>query len=110
MPFYRAEQPEAWRTEHYTQSNGNELYGIQRSVSDAKYKYVYNGFDLDEFYDLGKDPGEMVNQAANPAYAELVREYCGKMWRFARDNGDTSVNPYIMVSLASYGPAEAYRE
>jgi arylsulfatase A-like enzyme len=110
MPFYRAEQPKAWRTEHYTQSNGNELYGIQRSVSDAKYKYVYNGFDLDEFYDLGKDPGEMVNQAANPAYAELVREYCGKMWRFARDNGDTSVNPYIMVSLASYGPAEAYRE
>ena len=109
MPFFRAEQPKAWRTEHYTQSNGNELYGIQRSVSDAKYKYVYNGFDLDEFYDLGKDPGEMVNQAANPAYAELVREYCGKMWRFARDNGDVSVNPYIMVSLAPYGPAEAYK-
>ena len=37
----------------YTQTNGNELYGIQRAVWNRKWKYVFNGFDYDELYDLG---------------------------------------------------------
>jgi len=30
------------------------------------------------------------------------------MWRFAREHDDVCVNPYIMVSLAPYGPGVAF--
>ena len=31
---------------------------IQRQVLTARYKYVFNGFDFDELYDLATDPHE----------------------------------------------------
>jgi arylsulfatase A-like enzyme len=110
MPFLRNETPPTWRDALFTQTNGNELYGIQRSVTTAEWKYVYNGFDEDELYDLGADPGETLNLAADPAHAPVVREMCRRMWRFAHEHGDVCINPYIMVGLAPWGPAEGLRE
>ena len=95
---------ESFREYMFTQSNGNEQYGIQRAVFSRKYKYVFNGFDYDEFYDLEADPGEMKNQINNPAYKETVREMCRRMWLFAKDNRDDITNPYIMTALAPWGP------
>lgn len=43
-PFLEDVPPEDWRREIYTQSNGNELYGIQRSVLTDRYHLIYNGF------------------------------------------------------------------
>lgn len=88
----------------YTQSNGNELYGIQRSVMTREWKYVYNGFDYDELYHLSEDPDEMINLSENPAYRDIKREMSKKIWQFAYDHGDVCVNPYVMVSLAEFGP------
>ena len=51
VPFLRGETPEQWRDTLFTQSNGNELYGIQRAVFTDRWKYVYNGFDYDELYE-----------------------------------------------------------
>ncbi len=108
-PFLRGEEPPDWRDELHTQSNGNELYGIQRSVRTDRWKYVYNGFDYDELYDLAADPDETRNLARDPAHADLVRELCGRMWRFAHAHRDVPINGYIMVAHAPYGPAEAFR-
>jgi arylsulfatase A-like enzyme len=109
MPFLRDTAPAAWRDEIHTQCNGVELYYTQRSVMTEDYKYVFNGFDWDELYDLRQDPDEMHNVADDPAYAEVKREMCGRMWRFAYEEDDTVINPYITVGLAPYGPAEAFR-
>ncbi len=109
MPFLRYEPPAQWRDALFTQTNGNELYGIQRSVMTRDWKYVYNGFDYDELYDLRADPGETRNLAADPKYAAVVKECCGRLWRFAHDHDDVCINPYIMVALAPHGPAEAFR-
>lgn len=108
-PFLRDEEPHAWRDAVFTQSNGNELYGIQRSVTTRDWKYIYNGFDFDELYDLQCDPGETRNLAGDPQYADIVRAMAGRMWRFAYERQDVCVNQYIMVSLAPFGPAEAFR-
>ncbi|MEG1011984.1 MAG: sulfatase-like hydrolase/transferase, partial [Ruthenibacterium sp.] len=47
VPFLQDKQPKNWRTECYTQSNGNEVYGIQRAVFNKQWKYVFNAFDYD---------------------------------------------------------------
>jgi arylsulfatase A-like enzyme len=110
LPFLVGERPPGWRDEIHTQCNGVELYYTQRSVMTADFKYVFNGFDRDELYDLRVDPHEMRNLAADPAYEPVKRELCGRMWRFAYQEDDAAINPYITVGLAPYGPAEAFRD
>jgi arylsulfatase A-like enzyme len=109
MPFLRGETPGDWRDEIHTQCDGVELYYTQRSVMTDQFKYVFNGFDRDELYDLRRDPHEMVNLANDPAFENVKREMCRRMWRFAYREDDSAINPYITVGLAPYGPAEAFR-
>jgi arylsulfatase A-like enzyme len=109
ISFFNDEDPENWRDDIHTQCNGVELYYTQRSVSTKAYKYVFNGFDWDELYDLRRDPHEMVNLANDPAYQDVKREMCGRMWRFAHQEADTAISPYITVGLAPFGPAEAFK-
>lgn len=104
VPFLLGEPVENWRDELYTQSNGNELYGIQRSVMTRKWKFVYNGYDYDELYDLQNDPGETVNLIGREDLQPIVRELSRKMWQFAHENDDVCINPYIFCGLAGHGP------
>lgn len=98
------EPPDAW----FTQSNGNELYGIQRSVATRDWKLVYNGFDEDELYDLRNDPGETVNRARDPGLREVRRELYRRLWSFAHEQGDDAINDYIATGLAEFGPGIAF--
>ena len=99
------QEPCEWtREEICTQSNGNELYGIQRSIRTKQYKLVYNGFDFDEFYDLELDPHETVNRIGDDKYKEVIKDLYKRLWQFAYEHKDTCINPYIMVGLAQYGP------
>ena len=109
-PFMRGETPGDWRDGIHTQCNGVELYYTQRSVMTRDWKYVFNGFDLDELYHVKDDPDEMVNLADNPEYESVKREMCQRMWRFGRREDDAAINPYITVSLAPYGPGVAFEE
>ncbi|MFI3170706.1 MAG: sulfatase-like hydrolase/transferase, partial [Faecalibacterium sp.] len=96
--------PAGWRTELFTQTNGNEVYGMQRAVWSHEWKYILNLFDYDELYDLKNDPDEMHNLIEDKAYAPVVKEMCKKIWQFAKATHDNATCPYIMVSLAPYGP------
>ena len=104
IPLFRDTVPEDWRDTMYTQTNGNELYAIQRGVFTREWKYVYNGFDYDELYDLKNDPGEMVNLANKSEHRDRVNDMCTKMWHFVKDHDDTCINPYIMVRFPPVGP------
>jgi arylsulfatase A-like enzyme len=109
VPFLRHEPVNGWREDCFTQTNGNEVYGIQRAVWNRRWKYVFNTYDFDELYDLANDPLEMNNliyDAApeNGPWADVVRNMCQKMWRFAHRTHDNCVNPYIMTALAPFGP------
>ena len=111
MPFLRAEPaPVDWRDAVFTQCNGVELYYTQRSVRTKDWVYVYNGFDLDELYDLNRDPHQTHNLASDPTFTPIVQALCGRMWRFARETHDTIINPYWTVGLAPFGPATAFSD
>ena len=127
MPWLKSETPEKWRDALFTQMNGVELYYTQRIVMSKDWKYVYNGFDFDELYDLKKDPHEMVNLAFPDHYRtnasekrqrttatpwpfippelDAIREaLLEQLWAFAEKHNDIIFNSYGTVALAPYGP------
>lgn len=110
LPLLHGRVPADWPDAVYSQCNGVELYYSQRIVMTHDYKYVYNGFDFDELYDLKIDPHEMVNRADDPEYQEIKRELVGKMWRFAAQENDIIFNPYGTVGLAPWGPADGLQK
>lgn len=134
LPWLRGETPADWRDAIFNQLNGVELYYTQRIVTTKDYKYVYNGFDYDELYDLKQDPHEMVNLAfpdvklsralvedgkgydsgsdvawppLSPHLAEVRRDLLKRMWKFAQEHKDQIFNPYITVAMAPFGPGVA---
>lgn len=104
VPFLSDQDTDGWRTELYTQTNGNEIYGIQRAVWNKKWKYIFNGFDYDQLYDLENDPYETQNLINKPELIPVIKEMCKKQWQFAKAHKDSCTCPYIMVALAPYGP------
>lgn len=110
VPLLQGRRPDEWRDAVFTQCNGVELYFTQRSVMTKEHKYVFNGFDVDELYDLRRDPHEMQNLADRGDYADVKRDLVRRMWQFARREQDTAINSYVTVGLAPYGPAEAFRQ
>ena len=108
-PFLEGRAPEGWRDALLTQCNGVELYFTQRAIFTREQKYVFNGFDNDELYDLRRDPHEMRNLAQDPEHAKTKQELCRRMWKLARDVDDAAPSGYITVGLAPCGPAGAFR-
>jgi len=74
LPLLRGETPADWPETVFAEYHGDEfgLYS-QRMVRDDRYKYVYNSPDVDELYDLERDPHELHNLAHHPAYEETRR-------------------------------------
>jgi arylsulfatase A-like enzyme len=114
MPFIHDEKPADWKDVVVTQSNGNEQYGIQRSVRTRDWKLVYNGYDYDELYDLNADPGETRNLLANgkydPKHEKIIHELFRELWGFAKKVDDVCVNAYVMVSFATQGPGVVFED
>lgn len=104
LNILRGEQPENWTQTFYGQFLGTEYYYTQRIIRDKRYKYVFNGFDIDELYDLERDPYELINLAGKKEYEELKKELIKELWRWAVKTDDIIFNPYPTVSLIPYGP------
>lgn len=98
----RGEFPSQWRTEAHWEFDFRNIpeggswegeLGVTphqctlNVIRGKDYKYVHFTSMPPVFFDLGKDPGEFVNQAANPDYLPLVLEYSQKMlsWRMNHD-------------------------
>lgn len=108
IPILEDNAPSDWRDCFCSQFNGVELYYTQRIVQTDRWKYVYNGFDFDELYDLKNDPHEMTNLAADEVSRPVIRELCKKMWQFAAKEEDYRLfNAYFTVAMAPFGPGEA---
>lgn len=103
--LYENKENKDWRNYLFTQSNGNEIYGIQRCVFSKKWKYVFNSFDYDELYDLENDKNEIHNLCKKEEYKPLIKELWKELWKFAYNTKDACTCGYIMVRLAPYGPA-----
>jgi arylsulfatase A-like enzyme len=61
MPLFQDPRGEAWRDHILCAYYGGEFLYTQRIAITDQFKYVFNGFDIDECYDLAEDPEELRN-------------------------------------------------
>ena len=86
--------------------HGSRYLFTQRVYWEDDWKLVFNGFDIDELYELASDPYELTNLAERPDQAPRLRGLTARLWQRLRDNGDTLLvrAGYPGIRLAPYGP------
>jgi arylsulfatase A-like enzyme len=85
---------------------GNRYYITYRVTWDGPWKYIHNGFDMDELYNLAQDPYELHNLAEDQSYEDILIKMATLMWQFVRDTGDDTLlnTHYPILRLAPVGP------
>jgi len=99
QPLLMGDLPDDWPASTYAQYHGDEfgLYS-QRMVRTEEYKFIYNGPDRNELYDLTADPHELRNLADHPAYADVQREMEGRLVDWM-DEVDDSLRRWVPKTL-----------
>ena len=69
------------------------FYGCDNVRRNGKNRYFRDTPAAWEFYDLEKDPREMRNQYANPAYRQIIQGLKTDLKRLRRELGETD-EPY----------------
>ena len=82
-----------WRDQLMCAYYGGEFLYTQRIAITARCKYVFNGFDIDEFYDLEKDPQEMHNGVDDAGYRAEVDDLRARLYEMMKQFGDPYGDP-----------------
>ena len=78
-----------WSGEIVTEGMGAlDVVVTQRMYRNEKYKYVFNGADRDQLFDMEEDPYEMKNLAEDPEYAELLLQLKNRFADWMEQNQD----------------------
>ena len=104
-PLLHSDQPE-WQSEALAECHGQRFFYTQRILWRGNFKYIFNGFDEDELYDLDTDPHEMHNLAGDPASRPVLESMAGRMWEIIRQTDDANMYQaqYGMFRFAPVGP------
>ncbi|MCL5742526.1 MAG: sulfatase-like hydrolase/transferase [Acidobacteria bacterium] len=82
----------AWTDEIMCAFYGGEFLYTQRITLTDRFKYVFNGFDFDEMYDLERDPEELQNVVDRTDYRmhvdDMRTRLYGMMSKFEDPYGD----------------------
>jgi arylsulfatase A-like enzyme len=98
-PLFEDPQRPDWEDAVLCVGYGCEFFVTQRMVITPRHKYVFNGFDYDELYDLQDDPDELHNLIDDPAHAAARSELRGTLYALMNRFGD----PYGDVGYAAAG-------
>ncbi len=105
VPLLHAAGVDDWRRAAVTTFNGQQA-GLftQRAIRTARWKYVWNATDVDELYDLDRDPWELSNVATVPQHSEVMAELRRELLDTLKREGDPQVdNPWVEAQLAGTG-------
>ncbi|HHU78784.1 MAG TPA: sulfatase-like hydrolase/transferase [Clostridiales bacterium] len=101
LPLLRGGQAEDWRTEAVSTYNGQQ-FGLytQRMIRNNDWKYIWNTTDIDELYDLRKDPHELYNVIDREENQAVVAELRGRLYETLLREGDGLVkSPWMKNQL-----------
>lgn len=80
QPLFADPNDSNWRDQILCAYYGGEYLYTQRIAITDRFKYVFNGFDFDEMYDLEEDPDELRNVVNAPAYRKRVDDMRARMY------------------------------
>lgn len=108
----RQAQGTDWQSEAFAECHGQRFNYTQRVLWRDNDKYVFNGFDRDELYDLAADPHELHNLAGDPQQQPLLESMAARMWEIMRETGDETMveAQYGMFRFAPVGPQAGERK
>ncbi|MFN8445988.1 MAG: sulfatase-like hydrolase/transferase [Caldilineaceae bacterium] len=92
--------PAAIRNSIFSTYFGNQfgLYS-QRMVRDRRWKYIWNPTDVDELYDLERDPAELVNRISDTTCAEELRRLRHELVHWMESTSDSLLNGWTKQQL-----------
>ncbi|WP_285106176.1 sulfatase-like hydrolase/transferase [Paenibacillus sp. UMB4589-SE434] len=103
-PIVRGEPIEDWPDAVVTEFTGlGSLLCSQRMIRMGDYKYVFNGGDIDELYDLKLDPHELHNRIQDEEYAEVLRRMRLRLADWMEEHQDHLVVEYRLLRLRDVG-------
>lgn len=90
----------------FAEYHGTRFSLTQRIVWRDNWKFVFNGFDFDELYDLSSDPYEMQNLASNLEHKSRIESMMADVWEWIRRTNDRAIleTHYYSMRLAAVGP------
>ncbi len=96
----------------YAEYHGTRFPLMQRILWQGDWKFVFNGFDFDELYNLKDDPHETKNLARDPDQQPRIESMMTEVWKRIRDTGDRAVyeSHYFSMRFAAVGPEAADEE
>lgn len=107
VPLFADPELASWEDAILCVGYGCEFFVTQRMVITSRYKYVFNGFDFDELYDLDHDPSELHNliddDAHAPARSALRAKLYELMARFGDPYGDVGPDGAVSARPNRYG-------
>ena len=91
----------------FSEYDGTRLQLKQRVLWYKNLKYIFNGFDYDELYDLESDPHELKNLIDSDNHKEERQMMIKLYWEELKKNGDHSLynldnNP--VMKILEFGP------
>lgn len=88
MPLLRDPEAGGGRSYLLSEDHGHRVPFGQRILWGPRFKYVWNLSDIDELYDLEKDPSELDNLIDSRDHREVLTEFRKAMLEEVRKNGD----------------------
>ncbi len=91
----------------FAENFGSRFYVSARVLWQGNWKYVLNGFDYDEMYNLADDPHELNNLIDLPEHAEKQKELLSLLWKQVKETGDHTLynSHYPPMRFGVVGPA-----
>ncbi len=88
QPLFADPSAAAWPDHILCAYYGGEFLYTQRIAITERFKYVFNGFDIDECYDLADDPGEMRNLVASGEKRAQVDDMRARVYELMNEVDD----------------------
>jgi arylsulfatase A-like enzyme len=88
LPLFGGEE-DKWRSAVFAEYHGDENgFYSQRMVRTDAYKFVLNTPDVNELYDLERDPHELHNLIDHPEFVQVRRRLAGKLLEQMQETDD----------------------